>query len=100
MAQATNNLPKQTQTEEVEMQIDDISLEEIPEEEAISTEEPDETEPSEIKQEDIEEETIDIDDGTASGRLSALRREIATDGNPSVERDDISRRMDSFFKNR
>ena len=31
-----------------------------------------------------EEEVIDIDDSTASGRLSALRKEISTDSNEHV----------------
>ena len=49
----------------------------------------------------VEEDAIDIDDGTASGRLSALRREIDTDSDGSAKsKDDISKRLDSFFSNR
>ena len=48
-----------------------------------------------------EEEVIDIDDGTASGRLSALRREIETDSPSKPDtKEDLSRRMDSFLKDR
>ena len=49
-----------------------------------------------------EEEVIDIDDSTASGRLSALRKEISTDSNEqkSESKDDISKRLDSFLKDR
>ena len=88
------------EVEEV-VQIDDMSLEEevdtvredISEEPAI-VEEPEQ----EIT---VEEEVIDIDDGTASGKLSALRREIDTDSDGSPKsKDDISKRLDSFFANR
>ena len=48
-----------------------------------------------------EEEVIDIDDSTASGRLSALRREMASDsGQKDNSRDELSKRMDSFLKDR
>ena len=45
-----------------------------------------------------EEEVIDIDDSTASGRLSALRREMDSDsdGQLSKSREDLAKRMDSF----
>ena len=47
------------------------------------------------------EEVIDIDDSTASGRLSALRKEMATDsGEKDNSRDDLSKRLDSFLKDR
>ena len=49
----------------------------------------------------VEEETIDIDDSTASGRLSALRQEMSSDdGNVSKSVDDISSRLDAFLKDR
>ena len=48
-----------------------------------------------------EEEVIDIDDSTASGRLSALRKEMATDsGEKDNSRDELSKRLDSFLKDR
>ena len=49
-----------------------------------------------------EEEIIDIDDSTASGRLSALRREMDSDtgGKLSKTREDLAKRMDSFLKDR
>ena len=48
-----------------------------------------------------EEEVIDIDDNTASGRLSALRKEMATDsGEKGNSRDELSKRLDSFLKDR
>ena len=49
-----------------------------------------------------EEEVIDIDDSTASGRLSALRREMDSDsdGQLSKSREDLAKRMDSFLKDR
>ena len=62
-------------------------------------------EEEEIVEEDIsiepEDDVIDIDDSTASGRLSALRREIASDsGAKSNSKEDLSKRLDSFFKDR
>ena len=48
-----------------------------------------------------EEDVIDIDDSTASGRLSALRKEMATDsGEKDNSRDELSKRLDSFLKDR
>ena len=48
-----------------------------------------------------EEEVIDIDDSSASGRLSALRREMETDsGDKESSRDELSKRLDSFLKDR
>lgn len=48
-----------------------------------------------------EEEVIDIDDSTASGRLSVLRREIQTDSKSKPDtREDLSSRMDSFLADR
>ena len=75
-----------------EIVIDDMSLGEEPFEEELPDEEV-EIEP--------EEEVIDIDDSSASGRLSALRREIKTDLDPVSEpEDDISSRLDAFLKDR
>ena len=77
-----------------EIVIDDMSLGEEPFEE----EPPEEEEEVEIEP---EEEVIDIDDSSASGRLSALRREIKTDLDPVSEpEDDISSRLDAFLKDR
>ena len=77
-----------------EIVIDDMSLGEEPFEEELPEDEAEvEIEP--------EEEVIDIDDSTASGRLSALRREIKTDLDPVSEpEDDISSRLDAFLKDR
>ena len=48
-----------------------------------------------------EEEVIDIDDKSASGRLSALRKEMETDsGEKESSRDELSKRLDSFLKDR
>ena len=61
----------------------------------------DETDAEEETMIQPEQEAIDIDDATASGRLSALRREIATDTETKPDtRDDLSRRLDSFLKDR
>ena len=48
-----------------------------------------------------EQEVIDIDDSSASGRLSALRKEMETDsGEKESSRDELSKRLDSFLKDR
>ena len=48
-----------------------------------------------------EEEVIDIDESSASGRLSALRKEMETDsGEKESSRDELSKRLDSFLKDR
>ena len=61
----------------------------------------DETDAEEETMIQPEQEAIDIDDATASGRLSALRREMATDAETKPDtRDDLSRRLDSFLKDR
>ena len=50
---------------------------------------------------EVEEEVIDIDDNSASGRLSALRKEMETDsGERESSRDELSKRLDSFLKDR
>ena len=85
------------------IQIDDISLGDDedqvePESEVINEQPTIEDSAPEVM---VEEEVIDIDDGTASGRLSALRKEIGTDSDGTPEsKDDISKRLDSFFANR
>jgi uncharacterized membrane protein len=79
-----------------EIQIDDMSLEEdtdLPDIEPADTSVEEQIEP--------EEEVIDIDDSTASGRLSVLRMEIETDSPAKSEsREDITSRLDSFLSDR
>jgi hypothetical protein len=74
---------------EPEIREDDISLEDdIPDPEPEPIVEP-------------EEEIIDIDDSTASGRLSVLRRELETDSSITPDtKEDLSSRMDSFLADR
>ena len=76
-----------------ELEIDDLSFE-TEENEEITGQDTEETvEPS--------EKIIDIDDSTASGRLSALRREISSDDIVKEDtKEDLARRMDSFLKDR
>lgn len=88
---------------EVQVVSDDISFDDISLDDDIGIE--DTVEEEEIVEEDIsiepEDDVIDIDDSTASGRLSALRREIASDsGAKSNSKEDLSKRLDSFFKDR
>ena len=75
--------------QEPETVVDDMSLEEeVTEREPETVVEP-------------EEDVIDIDDSTASGRLSVLRREIETDtGAKPDTREDLASRMDSFLSDR
>ena len=81
--------------------LDDISFgddsEEVTE---ITTESQPEQDPEPVVE--PEEEVIDIDDSSASGRLSALRREMDSDTNvqASKSREDLTKRMDSFLKDR
>ena len=87
---------------EVQVVSDDISFDDISLDDDITEEQIVE---EEFVEEDIsiepEEEIIDIDDSTASGRLSAMRREIASDsGAKSNSKEDLSKRLDSFFKDR
>jgi hypothetical protein len=71
--------------------MDDISLED-----EISEPEP---EPEPLIE--PEEEVLDIDDSTASGRLSVLRRELETDSSVTIDtKEDLSSRMDSFLADR
>ena len=78
---------------EEEINIDDLSFEI----EDSTTEEIQESEDDS----DESEEVIDIDDTTASGRLSALRREMSSDDKPKKDtKEDLARRMDSFLKDR
>lgn len=78
----------------IEPEVDDMSLDDI-----SITPEPEEITPP---PQEPEEEVIDIDDETASGRLSALRREISTDDNAPAasSKEDLAGRMDSFLKDR
>ena len=83
-----------------DLTLDDISLD-IDEEKEIDPV----TEDEEQQEEEIvvnqEEEIIDIDDSTASGRLSALRREMASDsGTKDNSKDELSKRLDSFLRDR
>ena len=94
---------KEIPEEKPVIQIDDISLgddeDQVEPESEVINEQPtiEDSEPEVM----VEEEVIDIDDGTASGRLSALRKEIGTDSDGTPEtKDDISKRLDSFFANR
>ena len=92
--------PKQ----EIEVVTDDINLDDISFDEEFDDDSVEETE-QEIPPEPVvepEEEVIDIDDSTASGRLSALRREMDSDseGQSSKSREDLAKRMDSFLKDR
>jgi hypothetical protein len=87
-----NEVVEDTKHVSIEIDIDDMSLGddafegELPEPEI-------EIEP--------EEEVIDIDDKSASGRLSALRREIDTDSESTPEpKDDIASRLDAFLADR
>ena len=87
---------------------DDISLDDISFEEDNVESDDSNSEPtiSEVNVDDDastepEEDIIDIDDGTASSRLSALRREIATDStSKDNSKDELSKRLDSFLKDR
>ena len=90
--------------EEVEVVTDDISLDDISFDEEFGEEVVAETDPQ-LPPEPVvepEEEVIDIDDSTASGRLSALRKEMDSDsdGQLSKSREDLAKRMDSFLKDR
>ena len=94
--------------EDVKIVSDDISLDDISFEEDIVESDDSNSEPtiSEANVDDDastepEEDIIDIDDGTASSRLSALRREIATDStSKDNSKDELSKRLDSFLKDR
>lgn len=81
--------------DELEIELDDMSFEE--DEESIAEEPILPPEPTPEKSPQI----IDIDEGSASGKLSALRMEMETDDkNPSKKVDNISSRLDSFLKDR
>jgi len=90
---------------EIEVVSEDISLDDISfdDDDDIQDNEVTNVEPETVPETVVEpeEEVIDIDD-SASGRLSALRREIDTDsdGKASKSREDLSKRMDSFLKDR
>ena len=85
--------------------LDDMNLDDISFEQGIETTDEVFVSPQVSQENEIvvepEEEVIDIDDSTASGRLSALRKEMATDsGQKDNSRDDLSKRLDSFMKDR
>ena len=98
--------PKKQPKSEIEVVSDDISLDDISfgddseEVTEITTESQPEQDPEPVVE--PEEEVIDIDDSSASGRLSALRREMDSDTNvqASKSREDLTKRMDSFLKDR
>ena len=87
-----------------EISIDDMSFDDISFDESAGRDETIEVQQKDQENELVvepEEEVIDIDDSTASGRLSALRKEMATDsGEKDNSRDDLSKRLDSFLKDR
>ena len=90
----------QVVNEQPEEDLDDISFGDDFVEDVID-DVSDETDAEEETMIQPEQEAIDIDDATASGRLSALRREMATDTETKPDtRDDLSRRLDSFLKDR
>ena len=90
----------QVVNEQSEEDLDDISFGDDFVEDKID-DVPDETDVEEETMIQPEQEAIDIDDATASGRLSALRREMATDTETKPDtKDDLSRRLDSFLKDR
>ena len=90
----------QVVNEQPEEDLDDISFGDDFVEDVID-DVSDETDAEEGTMIQPEQEAIDIDDATASGRLSALRREMATDTETKPDtRDDLSRRLDSFLKDR
>ena len=85
--------------------LDDMNLDDISFEQGIETTDEVFVSPQVSQENEIvvepEEEVIDIDDSTASGRLSALRKEMATDsGQKDNSRDELSKRLDSFMKDR
>ena len=83
-----------------DMSLDDLSFEQELEDTATQNTVQQSDQPNELVVEP-EEEVIDIDDSTASGRLSALRKEMATDsGQKDNSRDELSKRLDSFLKDR
>ena len=106
----TQTKPVAEKKEEVQLVQDDISLNDISlddmsfEQEFTKTTESvaaEQTEPETDLIVEPEEEVIDIDDSTASGRLSALRKEMATDSvGKDNSRDELSKRLDSFLKDR
>jgi len=83
-----------------DLNLDDISLDDEFEEIKDTVEE-EKVEPQEDMIVEPEEDVIDIDDSSASGRLSALRREMASDsGSKDKSKDELSKRLDSFLKDR
>ncbi|MDP6869822.1 MAG: hypothetical protein QGI21_03510 [Candidatus Poseidoniaceae archaeon] len=85
----TKPLPEVPMEEEKEIEIDDISFD-------LDEDVTDDPIEEETPEEDV---VIDIDDGSASGRLSALRKEMVSDGDIKSE-GDISKRLDKFLNDR
>ena len=82
------------------MNLDDISLGDGDD---VNVEPVVEEEPEQVEEIVVEpeEEVIDIDDSSASGRLSALRREMASEpGSRDDSKEELSKRLDSFMKDR
>ncbi|MBB70701.1 MAG: hypothetical protein CMB28_06315 [Euryarchaeota archaeon] len=97
--------PVQKKTEpEIQVVSEDIDLDDISFDEDIGEPDITEDEPEPLSEPIVEpeEEVIDIDDSSASGRLSALRKEMDSDsdGQVSKSREDLAKRMDSFLKDR
>ena len=92
--------PKSSEVVSDDISLDDISFgddsEEVTE---ITTESQPEQDPEPVVE--PEEEVIDMGNSSASGRLSALRREMDSDTNVQVQlQEDLTKRMDSFLKDR
>ena len=95
---------EEVQLVQEDISIDDMSLDDMSFDDPAANVEPNAVE-NMAQNSDLvvepEEEVIDIDDSTASGRLSALRKEMATDsGEKDNSRDELSKRLDSFLKDR
>jgi hypothetical protein len=87
--------------------IDDISLDEFDELDDLLDEIQEQELPEEIVEIVVEEPVVSkstTDDASASGKLGAMRREIATDDDvedvEDVEQKDLHSRMDRFFSER
>lgn len=97
--------PKPESTSDIQIVQDDLSLDDISlgEGEDVNVEPVVEEEPEQVEEIVVEpeEEVIDIDDSTASGRLSALRREMDSEpGSRDNSKEELSKRLDSFMKDR
>ena len=97
--------PKPESTSDIQIVQDDLSLDDISLGDSgdVNVEPVVEEEPEQVEEivAEPEEEVIDIDDSTASGRLSALRREMASEpGSRDNSKEELSKRLDSFMKDR